>query len=121
MQDLENVSASCTILTNSGGCHAHVHWKLFDSIIVQRTAIILVLVASYMNCACNIFVSYRLFNSFYVRGFGDFFRDVAINVNVNFVVFKFYTKFDKLPLKTEKIYIISVNSIYCIIQSTFRP
>ena len=83
MQDLENVSASCTILTNTGGCHAHVHWKLFDGIIVQRTAIILVLVESYMNCACNIFVSYRLFNSFYVRVFADFFRDVAINVNVN--------------------------------------
>ena len=37
------------------------HFRVVNDIIIERIAIILVLVESYMNCAVNIFVSFRLF------------------------------------------------------------
>ena len=63
----------------------------------------------------------------YFSVLGYFFRDVAINVNRNLLFFffcfffRFYTKFDKLFLKTERTDISSVNSIYCIILLAFQP
>ena len=77
-----------------------------------------------MNCASNIFVSYRLFIVYL--------NSMSLNFTFEFLVTFFVTsmetcccqiltKFDKLSLKTERTEISSVNSIYCIFYLAFQP